>query len=254
MHMLLQLGILLGLTCSAFSDPADPTVVYKIDPAQSEFVVQLFKAGIRAAWAHDHVVRATAYVGQIQADPADPTTASIVVEVQTASLKADEPAVRQKYGLTTPFSEKERQEIQTTMEAKTQLDVEQYPSIWFKSTRVEQQAEGQYTVTGELTMRGVTQSVTLPVSVELRDGIVHGWGSFRFTQSSFGYQPYSAFLGAVRNQDAVVLHFDIVATPHWSGQAILTPDQAAALLSGGTYVNVHTKDHPGGEIRAQIVH
>ncbi len=213
MRLLLPLGILLGVLCSAFSGQADPTVVYKIDPAQSEFVVQLFKAGRGAAWAHDHVVRATAYVGQIQADPADPTTAAIVVEVQTASLRADEPAVRQKYGLTTPLSEKERQEIQTTMEAKTQLDVEQYPSIRFKSTRVEQQAEGQYTVTGELTIRGVTRSVTFSVSVELREGTVHGWGSFSFTQSSFGYQPYSAFLGAVRNQDEAVLHFDIVATP-----------------------------------------
>lgn len=213
MCMLLQLGIFLGLTCLAFSDPADPTVVYKIDPVQSEFVVQLFKAGIGAALAHDHVIRATAYVGQIQADPANPTTASIVVEVQTASLKADEPAVRQKYGLTAPLSEKERQEIQATMEAKTQLDVEHYPTMRFKSTRVEQQANGQYTVMGKLTLRGVTQSVTFPVNVEQRDGTMHGWGSFSVTQSSFGYQPYSAFLGAVRNQDEVVLHFDIVATP-----------------------------------------
>lgn len=213
MRLFLPLGTLLGVICAAFSAPADPTVVYKIDPAQSEVVAQLFKAGIGAVLAHDHVVRATVYGGQIQADPTDPTTAAIVVEVQTASLKADEPAVRQKYGLTTPLSEKERQEIQMTMEAKTQLDVEQYPSIWFKSTRVEQQAEGQYTVTGELTMRGVTRSVTFSVRVELRDGTVHGWGSFSFTQSSFGYQPYSAFLGTVRTQDEAVLHFDIVATP-----------------------------------------
>lgn len=39
---------------------------------------------------------------------------------------------------------------------------------------------------------------------------------------------------------------------HWSGQATLTRGQAAALLSGGTYVNVHTQANPGGEIRAQI--
>lgn len=39
---------------------------------------------------------------------------------------------------------------------------------------------------------------------------------------------------------------------HWSGQATLTPEQGAALLSGGTYVNVHTAANPGGEIRGQL--
>jgi polyisoprenoid-binding protein YceI len=213
MRGLLQLGILLSLAYSAISSEADMKAVYTIDPAQSEFVVQLFKAGAGSALAHDHVVRATEYTGQIQADPTDPTTASITVEVKATSLKADEPALRQKYGLTSSLSEKDRQEIQASMESQNQLSVKQYPTITFQSTRIEPQAEGQYTVTGKLTIRGVTQPVTFPVRVERRDGAIRGWGSFRFLQSSFGYEPYSAFLGAVRNQDEVVLHFDLVATP-----------------------------------------
>ena len=32
---------------------------------------------------------------------------------------------------------------------------------------------------------------------------------------------------------------------------VLTPAQAAAIASGGTYFNVHTAAFPGGEIRAQ---
>jgi plastocyanin len=38
----------------------------------------------------------------------------------------------------------------------------------------------------------------------------------------------------------------------WSGQATLTPEQGQALLSGGTYANVHTSANPGGEIRGQL--
>lgn len=37
------------------------------------------------------------------------------------------------------------------------------------------------------------------------------------------------------------------------GQATLTEAQAQQLMAGETYVNVHTKDHPGGEIRGQIM-
>jgi len=44
-------------------------------------------------------------------------------------------------------------------------------------------------------------------------GLLHGRGSFRLLQSRFGYKPYSAFLGTIKNQDEVILHFDIVAAP-----------------------------------------
>ena len=207
------LGLFFGLVYTAFFSRAQAEVVYRIDPAHSELVVQVFKAGIGSAMAHDHVVRATAYTGQLQMNPTAPTTATIAVEVQTSSLQVDEPAVRQKYGLPTGLSEKDRQEIQATMESQDQLNVKQNPTMRFTSTRVEQRTEGEYSVTGDLTIRGITHSVTFPVRVEQRDAAVHAWGSFRFTQSSFGYKPYSALLGAVSNQDEVQLHFDIVAIP-----------------------------------------
>jgi CHRD domain len=35
------------------------------------------------------------------------------------------------------------------------------------------------------------------------------------------------------------------------GEATLTPEQATQFAAGQWYINVHTKDHPGGEIRGQ---
>jgi CHRD domain len=37
------------------------------------------------------------------------------------------------------------------------------------------------------------------------------------------------------------------------GQATLTAEQAKDLSAGKWYVNLHTKDHPGGEIRGLVV-
>jgi hypothetical protein len=37
------------------------------------------------------------------------------------------------------------------------------------------------------------------------------------------------------------------------GSATLTAAEAQQLMAGNAYINVHTKDHPGGEIRGQLM-
>lgn len=57
---------------------------------------------------------------------------------------------------------------------------------------------------------------------------------------------------AAQGQNAgVVVPLSSTATPI-RGEATLTQAQAADLLAGRWYVNVHTGAHPGGEIRAQV--
>jgi hypothetical protein len=38
-----------------------------------------------------------------------------------------------------------------------------------------------------------------------------------------------------------------------TGEAALTPAQAQQFTAGDWYINVHTKDHPAGEIRGQVM-
>lgn len=204
-------GIVCGLLATIFWPQSVNAAQYVIDPARSRLVVQLFKTGVGAAFAHDHVVRATKYSGQIQLDPAAPTAAQIAVEVDATSLAVDEPETRQKYDLPGELSEASRREIQQTLESEGQLDVRRYPIIRFRSTRITPVREGRYTVTGDLELRGVTQIVSLSMQAEVQEEVLRGKGSVRFLQSSFGYRPYRAFWGAVQNQDEVVLHIDVVA-------------------------------------------
>ncbi|MEM5313238.1 CHRD domain-containing protein [Paraburkholderia sp. JHI869] len=37
------------------------------------------------------------------------------------------------------------------------------------------------------------------------------------------------------------------------GESTLTADEAKEFAAGGLYINVHTKDHPDGEIRGQVM-
>ncbi len=43
------------------------------------------------------------------------------------------------------------------------------------------------------------------------------------------------------------------ATSPIKGQAKLDPSQAKQLMAGDWYINVHTEDHPPGEVRGQVV-
>jgi len=202
--------VLRGLLATILLSASSQAAQYVIDPARSEIAVQLFKAGVGSVFAHDHVLRAAKYSGQIQLDPAAPTAAQITVEVDATALVIDEPMLRQKHKLPLDLSEDNRREIQQTMESEAQLDVRRHPKIRFRSTRITER-DGQYTVVGDLELRGVTRPITLSVQAELQNNLLHAKGSARFLQSSFGYKPFSAFLGAVQNRDEVVLHVDIVA-------------------------------------------
>jgi polyisoprenoid-binding protein YceI len=58
------------------------------------------------------------------------------------------------------------------------FDVAKYPTITFKSTKVEKAGEGKLKVTGDLTMHGVTKPVTLAVEGPTQE-IKDPWGKTR---------------------------------------------------------------------------
>jgi polyisoprenoid-binding protein YceI len=192
--------------CFAEADAAN----YAVDTERSELVVRLFKGGIAAAVAHNHVIRAVEYSGGAKVDPDDPEAASIWVDVQTASFKVDEPEIREKFGLSKSISDGDRQKIQAMMLSAKQMDIERYPTMRFVSMSVEAQSEGRYLITGDLTIHGVTRSIIFPVTVEEGDRFLRGSASIDFKQSDFGIEPYSALFGAVRNRDEAILYANIV--------------------------------------------
>jgi polyisoprenoid-binding protein YceI len=186
---------------------------YVVDPDQSELVVRLFKAGIAAGLAHNHVIRATHVKGQAEVNFENPSVSTIWAEAPAKALQADDPALRQKYNLEEQMSESDRQKVQKTMLSADQMDVDKYPSIRFESTAIEKLAEGRYLITGVMNMHGAKQQISFPAIVTQEEGKIRGQGSFRFKQSDYGITPYSAFFGSVRNQDEAMMNIDLVLVP-----------------------------------------
>ncbi len=207
MKQIVQAALVMILGAGVFSGSAEGAD-YRVDPARSELVVRLHKAGVAAVLAHNHVIRASRYLGEAEADPP-----SLWVEAEAASLLADEPAMRQKYGLTKPLGREDREKIQSAMESAVQLNVSRYPAIRFDSTHIERQTDEQYVVTGNLTIHGVTKTVSFPAAVSEEPDGLRGKAALSFRQSDFGITPYSAMFGAVRNKDEADLHVELYLVP-----------------------------------------
>jgi len=184
---------------------------FKVDPAQSSLVVQLFKDGVAARLGHDHVVHAREFSGTVAYDPRNPEASSIRVAVEVGSLIADDPGTRRKFGLAGEPSASDRAEIDTAMKADGQLAAARFPSMTFASTAIATQPDGRVLVTGRLTIRGVTNELKFPAQMSAEGARLRGRAQLKFKQSSFGYPPYSALLGAIKNKDEVILHIDLVA-------------------------------------------
>jgi polyisoprenoid-binding protein YceI len=186
---------------------------FRIDSERTHLVVRVYRTGMGSGLAHDHVVEATEVTGRVEYDVAQPEASSIVVEARTASFRVDEPAARRRLGVEGDLSDSQRADVNKAMRAPDQLDVAQHPTIRFASTRVAPEGDGKLHVTGQLTLRGVTREVSFPATVALESGTLRGRATLTFLQSSFGYRPYRALLGAIQNKDEVTLHVDLVANP-----------------------------------------
>ena len=205
------LGVSLVCAVSVFGVEPGRAGTFIIDPGQSALVVQVFKDGVAARLAHDHLVRARALSGTVAYDPQKPDASSIQVKVEVGSLQADEPATRRKFGLEGEPSAKDRADIEAAMKSDGQLAASRYPVITFASTSIAKQPDGRFLVAGRLTIRGVTQAVKFPAQIALDGDLLRGRAQLIFKQSSFGYQPYRAALGAIKNRDEVTLHIDLAA-------------------------------------------
>ncbi len=86
------------------------------------------------------------FTGTINVDRVKPESSSVEFTIQVASIDTSEPK-RDEHLKSPDF-----------------FDVAKQPTITFKSTSVKAAGKDVYEVTGQLTMRGVTKTITLPVA------------------------------------------------------------------------------------------
>ena len=136
------------------------TTTWKIDPAHTgvEFAVKhMMIATVKG--------RFTDVAGTVTIDEADPAASKVDITINAASLDTREP------------------QRDTHLRSGDFFDVEKYPTLTFRSTRIEGNAP-EFKLTGDLTIHGVTRPITLDVTHEGRGK--DPWGGERVGYSATG--------------------------------------------------------------------
>ena len=172
--------------------------------------VQVYKAPTLAAdLSHDHAIQAVGWSGKAKWDPEDYSTCDISISVPVNNLQVDNSDIRELAGIKGTLSESMRKDVKKHMLSAVQLDADKYPMITFQSTGCDGSG-ATMTLHGNFTMHGVTNTISVPITVSDTDGLSFK-GSFPVKSTDYGIEPYSAMFGAVGNKDEMKITFDLVA-------------------------------------------
>jgi polyisoprenoid-binding protein YceI len=184
---------------------AQERAAYSIDAAASRIEIDVYKEGLLKAFGHDHVILVRAISGSVEFDGTRVENSSVSLAIPAATLTVSDPGV----------SEKDRQEIQATMLSDEVLDVARFPRLSFTSTgvsAVQKTADGWHlTLTGDLTLHGVSKRITLPLQVHANNALVSANGEISLQQTDYGITPVKAAGGSVKVKDRLKIIFAITA-------------------------------------------
>ena len=188
-----------------FSLGAQDTASYSIDPQQSKVEIHVGKQGAFSAFGHDHLISAKQVSGEAKFDPQKLDQSSVRLKIPTKSITVIDPGE----------SEKDRKEVQATMEGEKVLDVAKFPEITFTSTAVSHSKKipdgWELTLAGKLNLHGVEKPVTFPLRVTANANELHGKGELSILQTDYGITPVKAGGGTVKVKDELKITFTIVA-------------------------------------------
>jgi polyisoprenoid-binding protein YceI len=132
----------LSLAVAALAaSPALAAETYSIDKNHSEASFQIRHLGISNVRG-----RFEDFDGTVNIDKAKPDASSVEFTIQAASINTNAPD-RDKHLRSADF-----------------FDVEKFPTITFKSSKIVPKGASAYDVTGTLTMHGVSKEITIPVT------------------------------------------------------------------------------------------
>ncbi|MBA2321388.1 MAG: YceI family protein, partial [Deltaproteobacteria bacterium] len=192
---------------------AVPAADYEINASASTLfvIVRRDPGTIGASFAHDHAVGATGWSGTVHWDPSNVAACAISIKLPVSGLRVDPPGYRAKAGIDPEgVSDSDEAKITDNFRSDSQLDMGSYPEIAFQSTSCAG-ADGKYVVSGNMTMRGKSRPTKIPMSITADGSTLKASGKFDANHTDWGFNPFSAAFGSVKNLNELTFVIDVTA-------------------------------------------
>jgi polyisoprenoid-binding protein YceI len=184
----------------------------EVIPSGQGIRVLVAKQGLFSLLAHDHDLEVTRWTGAAEVPGGDPARASLELSLDAASLRDREGGLLAA----------DRSKVEGQTAGPEVLDAARFPTITFRSERVELAEPGagatvRGTLHGTLTLRGREAPVDATFEASRAGEAWHVHGQARFLQSAFGMKPYAGLGGTVGVKDQIEVRFEVELRP--GGQA-----------------------------------
>jgi len=140
---LARLVAVLAVAWTSAAGAADKPAKWRIDYDASQIVASARQMGSRVPAQFE------TFTGEIRFDRDRLDSSSLSFEIDVRSIRAA------------------NEDVETEAKSEDWFHAERYPKARFVSTDFEERSDGRYAVTGDLTIKGKTQPVTVPFTLSL---------------------------------------------------------------------------------------
>ncbi len=180
---------------------------------ESLLTILAFRGGTLAKVGHNHVIASHDVAGTFYV-PDDVSHSTFELHIPVAQLSIDEPGLRAKEGpdFPTDVPDSAKEGTRRNMLSESLLNGAQFPDIALVSQHIDATAGGsQVRADVQVTVRGQTHTVSVPVVYSLQNGELTASGDLPLKQTDLGLTPFSALLGALAVENEMRVRFRIVA-------------------------------------------
>jgi polyisoprenoid-binding protein YceI len=184
---------------------------YKVMAKESLLQILVYRGGAMAKLGHNHVIASHDLAGSVFVAK-DPLATSFDIHVPVNELTVDEPTLRAAAGTDFPGAvpQNARDGTRVNLLSVALLDGANHPDIRLRATGFKETGEG-YEAGIEVTLKGATCLLHVPVSVARDGATLTARGEFPLKQSELGLKPFSVAMGTLVVLDEMRVRFTVVA-------------------------------------------
>ena len=176
---------------------------FVIDGRASRFSVRANATGILSAMGHNPTLGIRELSGEMDFDPEQLNAGGLRLAIKSKSLTVED-----------DITTKDRREIERIMHEEV-LETEKFAEILYEASVISVTKVGDAlysaSISGNLTLHGVTRPENIAARVALIGAMLRASGDFSLSQSRYEIKPVSFAGGALKLKDELKSQFEIVA-------------------------------------------